>query len=72
MPRTIDERVLEFTKRCIAGLNMQAEAARQTAVKLAADANLCRICLAPAKVPIRLAYGKEYACEACLKGREKI
>lgn len=59
-------------KILIKTFHAQAGVARMAAVKLAAMNHICRICLEPRKVQILLHYGREYACEKCLEGRERV
>lgn len=52
--------------------NETAADARRLAVNLAKHQGICRICLEEPTMPLRLDFGKEYACEKCLEGRERI
>ena len=45
---------------------------RMLAVELARGGNICRICLQEPTLPLETHYGNEYACQKCLKGRERI
>lgn len=70
--RRVQEAVSGLVIATIRWANEAAASARKLAVKLAAQNDICRICHQPPGVPTRLAYGEEYACEECLKGREAV